>query len=294
LIPLILVWIFIEIFYRFVPNDYTQKAKGVLNNYDSEVLVLGNSHAFYGINPDYFDLKTYNFSQISQSLYFDELLLEKHIRKFPNLKCVILTVDYFSLSQVDNSSEDTWRKYYYQQYLDLKVPIISRFDPKSYSLTLTRNFETNVNLIQNFSRDKTLVEGNSKGWAKKIGVSAEFNNYNTAVDVVSKNEDGLSDFKVNLHRLNRMIKLCLQHDVKVLMVTMPVTSHYADLVNQKKFAKLSFECENLASKNDNVIYLNLFQNPAFNNNDFHDTDHLNEEGATKCSKILNQTVNENL
>ena len=117
----------IEVFYRFVPNNYTQKASEVKKNYDSEVLVLGNSHAFYGINPDDFSMKTYNFSNISQSLYFDELLLKKHLENFPNLKYVVLTVDYFSLSQIDNSSEDIYRKYYYEQYMDLDVPLISKW-----------------------------------------------------------------------------------------------------------------------------------------------------------------------
>ncbi|MFC6097753.1 D-alanyl-lipoteichoic acid biosynthesis protein DltD [Flavobacterium qiangtangense] len=293
LIPLLVVWICIEIFYRFVPNNYTQKATEIQNNYDSKILVLGNSHAFYGINPDYFNAKTYNFSNISQSLYFDELLIEKHLKSFKNLKYIILTVDYFSLSQVDNSSEDIYRKYYYEQYMDINVPLISRFDPKSYSLTLTRNLEMNIDLMKSYSKEKTLVEGNSKGWAMKIGTNPQFNNYETAVDVVAKNEDGLSDFQVNLDRLNRIIKLCSKQNVKVLLVTMPVTTHYARLVNQNKLRKIYTDCKRIASEQKNCIYLNLFQNKNFQNDDFYDTDHLNEKGAEKCSKILNKVIIEN-
>lgn len=288
-----MVWICMEIFYRFVPNNYTQKVAEIQNNYDSEILVLGNSHAFYGINPDYFSAKTYNFSNISQSLYFDELLIEKHLKSFKNLKYIILTVDYFSLSQVDNSSEDIYRKYYYEQYMDINVPLISRFDPKSYSLTLTRNLEMNIDLMKSYSKEKTLVEGNSEGWAKKIGTNPQFNNYETAVDVVAKNEDGLSDFQVNIKRLERMIKMCSERNINVVMVTMPVTTYYAGLVNKKKLKKLYADCEQLALENKNSIYLNLFQDKRFDNSDFYDTDHLNEKGAEKCSKILNKVIIEN-
>lgn len=293
LIPLILVWISIEVFYRFVPNNYSQKANEIKNNYNSKILVLGNSHAFYGINPDYFDAETYNFSNISQSLYFDELLLEKHLEKFSNLKYVILTIDYFTLSQVDDSSEDIWRKYYYEQYMDLNVPLITRFDPKSYSLTLTRNLEMNIDLIKNYAKKKTLIEGNSKGWAKKTGINPEFNNLETAIDVVKKNEDGLSDFAVNIKRSERMIKMCSKRNINVVMVTMPVTSYYASLVNKNKLKKLYADCEQLALENKNSIYINLFQSKDFQNDDFYDTDHLNEKGAEKCSKIINNVITKN-
>lgn len=290
--PILLVWMCIEVFYRFVPNNYTQKASEIKKNYDSEVLVLGNSHAFYGINPDDFSKKTYNFSNISQSLYFDELLLKKHLENFPNLKYVVLTVDYFSLSQIDNSSEDIYRKYYYEQYMDLDVPLISKFDPKSYSLSFTRNLEMNVDLIKSWIDEKTLIEGNKKGWARKTGVSSEYNNYETAVDVVAKNEDGLLDFNVNLNRLERISAMCLKRKVKVVMVTMPVTSYYASLVNKSKLEKLYLSCQRIAFNNDSLMYLNLFEDKKFDNNDFYDTDHLNEKGAEKCSKILNQFIAE--
>lgn len=294
MIPLILVWIGIEIFYRFVPNNYTQKATEIQNNYDSQILIFGNSHAFYGINPDLFTEKAYNFSNISQSLYFDELLLEKYMENCSNLKYVILTIDYFTLSQVDDSSEDVWRKYYYEQYMDLNVPIISQFDTKSYSLTLTRNLDMNVDIIKNYTKQKTLIEGNSKGWAKKIGVNPEFNNLETAIDVVAKNEDGLSDFAVNIKRLERIIKRCSERNIHVVMVTMPVTSYYASLVNKKKLEKIYYDCEQLSSENKNSFYLNLFQDKRFDNRDFYDTDHLNEDGAKKCSKILNEAIIENI
>lgn len=104
LIPILLGWLALESFYRFIPNNYTEKQKQILQNYDSEVLILGNSHSFYGINPLSFNQKAYNFSNISQSLYFDELLLEKNITHFNNLKYVVLTIDYFTLSQEDDTS----------------------------------------------------------------------------------------------------------------------------------------------------------------------------------------------
>lgn len=289
-IPILLGWIAIEFFYRFIPNNYTEKQKQILQNYDSEVLILGNSHSFYGVSPAFFTKKTYNLSNISQSLYFDELLLKKHIISFKNLKYVILTIDYFTLSQKDDTSEDLWRKYYYQHYMHLDVPTISKFDPKNYSLAITRNLEMNIELLQKYRNDKKLVECNDLGWGRYEGVNLEYNNSVTAIDIVKKNEDGLTDFKSNELRLQRMIDLCNKDKIKLVLITMPVTSYYAKNVNENKLRKIVASCNYFEEKNKNVIYLNLFQSPQFDNNDFYDTDHLNSKGAEKCSRIVNQFI----
>lgn len=52
-----------------------------------------------------------------------------------------------------------------------------------------------------------------------------------------------------------------------------------------------FATANLLEKdNSNVSYLNLFQDSRFVNDDFYDADHLNNEGAKKCSIITNQYI----
>lgn len=104
----------IELFYRTITNNYVVKTKNIQERYDDiEVLILGNSHTFYGLNPVYFDKSTFNMSNISQTLYFDKLIFERHFKNLKKLKYVIFNVEYTVLSQVDNTSEDVWRKYYY-------------------------------------------------------------------------------------------------------------------------------------------------------------------------------------
>src|SRR5690606_38546314 len=121
LLPIILVWGATEVFYRSVENNYTYKNERIISEYkEIETLVFGDSHAFFGINPQYFSTKTFNIANVSQSLYFDELLLKKHIDSLPQLKTVILNISFFTLSVVDDSSEDRWRKYFYQQQMKLE------------------------------------------------------------------------------------------------------------------------------------------------------------------------------
>lgn len=112
----------------------------------------------------------------------------------------------------------------------------------------------------------------------------------TAIDIVKKNEDGSMDFDVNMLRLERIVNLCSENSTNIILITMPLTSHYAENVSQVKLKKVIASCNYFKEKKDNVSYLNLFQNSQFDNTDFYDTDHLNTKGTEKCSKILNQLI----
>lgn len=291
LLPIFLMWGGLEVFYRTVPNNYTEKANNISLYYNTaEVLILGNSHSFYGLNPDDFYQKAYNLANISQSLYFDELLLYRHIDRFSKLKYVVVNVDYFTLSQEDDKMEDKWRKYFYHAQMDVDVPAITGFDVKQYSLALAPRYSITAENIRKYRESGTLAEGKTNGWAPKQGVDTTYNNARFGKIIANKHEYGTDDFSNNINRLQRMITACSKRGVKVLLVTMPVISHYADNVDKVKLHNIKEVCRQLEAKNNNAAYLDLFQHPLFNNNDFHDTDHLNIAGAKKCSVLVSKTL----
>ncbi|WP_159799745.1 D-alanyl-lipoteichoic acid biosynthesis protein DltD [Flavobacterium sp. MK4S-17] len=289
-IPIIIAWLGLELLYRCVPNNYSYKNKTVKENYNAQVLILGNSHSFYGLNPGEFSLPAYNLSNISQSIYFDELLFNKHIEKFKKLKFVILTVDYFTLGMEDDSAEDKWRKYFYNAQMDLKVPSVSCFNPRAYSLALVPRFSLTMHAVKQYLNKGTLAECNEKGWEQYYGININ-NNAETGKEIVDKHEYGTLDFSGNVGRINNIIGECREKNIKVVLVTMPVTSYYADNVNKQKLGKIIAQC-NSFNKKDGVYYVNLFQDKRFNNADFYDVDHLNTKGAQKCTEILNDYISE--
>lgn len=293
-LPILIVLGSIEVFYRVVPNNYIVKNRNVVKNYETaEVLILGNSHTFYGLNPAYFDKPTFNLSNISQTLYFDKLLFDKHIDKFKKLKYVILNVEYFSLGVLNNSSESDWRKYYYEMYMDLDVPIIEKTDINRYLLSSPRGFNANVKLIQRYFTDGTIIDCNDSGFGinytkEKIKIKDIYEN---ALVRVKGHENKNINFTENTMILQKMINKCNSLGIKVIIVTMPVSKPYAKDVNQKKLAKIVKTCLLLENKNANVHYINLFNDSRFTNEDFYDADHLHTDGARKCSKIVNDYLN---
>ena len=289
LLPILLLLLGIELLYQIVPNNYASKNENIKKRYENtKVLILGNSHTFYGLNPKYFDKPTFNFSNISQTLYFDELLFEKHINKFKNLEYVILNVDYSSLSQVDDSDEDVWRKYYYKRYMDLEVPIIASLDPKVYFLSSTRSFILNVKLVKRYFSEGTIVDCDENGFGiNYTKISRQLNIDKSAPATIKRHEDNLLDFSKNISRIQSMISKCKQKKIKVIIITTPAAKVYCQGVNQFKLQKMIDACLSIQNVNSNVYYLNLFKDFRFTDDDFHDPDHLHTEGAKKCSVIVN-------
>lgn len=286
--PILLVLVFIEVFYRIVPNNYSVKNESLLEKYqETEILILGDSHTFYGLNPVFFDKPTYNLSNISQSLYFDKLLFDKHIDKFKKLKTIILNIDYTSLSQLKDTDEDIWRKYYYKYYMNLEVPIINWYDRNNYFISGTKSFSSNLKLTTRYFSDKTIVDCDKNGFGTNYTKQKRILNIEeNAITTIKRHEDHLTDFTENIAVLESIIAKCKSKGIRVVLVIIPVSKNYAARVNKKKIDKI-FKCTALLQKmNSNVSCLNLFNDSRFTNDDFYDADHLHNVGAEKCSLIV--------
>lgn len=294
LVPILLVWVATEAFYRFTENNYTFKNKIIKAEYAQiETLILGDSHSFFGIDPTYFTSKTFNIANVSQSLYFDELLLQKHIDSLSNLKRVVLNISYFTLSAVDNSLEDRWRRYFYQEDMGLKISSIAIYDPKQYSLTLARRFDKSVDLFVEYFQNGTIVSSYENGYGMQDETNIVPDKESISELIAKKHEDNSMDFQVNVNRLQKMIDLCNNHGVEVFLIEMPVYKTYYGLLDKTKKEKINSTLSQLELKNNGVHYFDFCQEDSFIDSDFRDADHLTNEGAEKFSKLLNTIIEKN-
>lgn len=289
LLPIFLAWGFVEYFYQTAPNNYTSKHENINQNTNEiEVLLFGSSHCLYGLNPEFFLKNTFNLSGISQTIYFDKLLLEKYMDHLPKLKQVVFCIEYSNLSQKDNTQEDAFRKYYYERFMDLDVPIVSNYDPKKYSLALTRSLGASLDLMSKYYKKGTILNCDAKGWGNDYKKANRISPDIVAKERAAAHEDGSTDFTLNKSRINYLIQECKKRNIEVLIVSMPVSKAYSENLNQEKLQLIFDTCKELETSNiDNVYYLNLFNDRRFVDEDFFDADHLNEIGAEKCSKIVN-------
>src|SRR5690606_14956820 len=90
-IPILLSLLFLEVFVRQIPNDYSYKRDYLDKNANLvETLFLGNSHIYFGINPEHMGPNTFNGAHISQSLDYDYKILSKYQDRWKELKFIII------------------------------------------------------------------------------------------------------------------------------------------------------------------------------------------------------------
>ena len=288
LLPLFLVWLALEVFYRQVPNNYSYKDQQLQKVApDVQTLIMGDSHAFYGINPVYFKDPTFNLSNISQSLLTDELLLEKHIANLPALKTVFINISYFTLSAKDNALESNWRKYFYHHNMGITAPSISFWNPQRYSMALIQRFDKSMALVQKYHENYTIVNATPLGYGMQDSSNIMKDKDAISFVIANKHEDASLDFKNNTARLQRIIALCKKYGVAVVLLEMPVYPTYYNLLDTEKKEKIKSVLTSLSGLNDTVFYLDLSTDPLFEKQDLRDADHLTNSGAKKCSEYLN-------
>jgi len=97
-LPLLVLAMSVEWLYRALPNIYAEKGAYLeQRSHNTEVLILGNSHTLFGLNPAFFEKSAYNAANLSQSLAYDLFLLEQYGRYLENLQIIIVPISYFSL-----------------------------------------------------------------------------------------------------------------------------------------------------------------------------------------------------
>lgn len=291
LLPLFLVCLALEVFYRQAPNNYSYKDQQLQKVAPfTKTLIMGDSHAFYGINPVYFKDPTFNLSNISQSLLTDELLLEKHIANLPALKTVFINISYFTLSAKENDLESNWRKYFYYHSMGIRAPSISFWNPKRYSMALIQRFDKSIDLVQQYYKNHTIVSATPLGYGKQDMSNVVQDKEAISVVIANKHEDNSLDFKHNTARLQRIIALCKKYGVGVVLLEMPVYPAYYNLLDTEKKEKIKSVLHELSGVNDTVFYLDLSTSPLFEKQDLRDADHLTNSGAKKCSILLNRYI----
>ena len=97
-LPLFLLVLGMDIYLRNMNSLYKEKKSGLITHaHEIEILILGNSHAARGVDPNYFTDYAFNIANSGQSIYFDKELTLQNIKALKKLKYVFISLDYHSL-----------------------------------------------------------------------------------------------------------------------------------------------------------------------------------------------------
>lgn len=291
IVPLLVVASVSEWLLRNIPNDYKLKKEYLdKNSNTTEVLVVGSSYAFYGLDPAYFSSrKSFNASNISQPIKYDYIILEKYADRLQNLKCIVLPVSYFTSYGNLEASEEAWRIKNYIIYYDLDLEAKFAYHSEVLSNKLMINIER---IYSYYIKGKSNISCSELGWGLHFTSKHKLDMDVTGL-IAAKRHTANSDkyFEQNMDLLKEIIEFAKKRNVDVILLTAPAFHTYVDRLDKSNVDKLTTKLIKFDSDYDNVTYTNLLQDTSFKETDFYDADHLNEIGAKKLSVKVDSLIN---
>ena len=287
LIPLFLLIASMEIVIRHIPNDYSIKNKVMTEKgSDFNIVCLGNSQTYYGINPEFFDKPAYNCAHVSQQLHVDNFIFNKFVDQLDNLDYLFLNISYFSHLQSAFDGQEAWRiKYYYLYYDYPRSETPFKYQFELYNL----NFNSLLNIIKGcMGQPLYHIDNNGFGTIYTLqNKPASWEDCEYVVKNIHKIPVDSTTLVHNYECVDNIAKKCREKGVKLILFTTPCWHTYTENVDKEQLKSSVEFAQYFANNYDNVYYLDMFIDDRFVADDFYDAYHLSDVGAKKLTLILN-------
>ena len=305
LMPIVVIVGIFDLYLRQRPSLYKVKIDGI--NSEIQQLVMGNSHAHYAVDPKQFSLSTYNLAHQGQSLYFDRRICEKYRNQMPNLKRVLISVDFHSFSFSSQGIANEWSyyahgiKYKDDSYLLANLspffwgytPVVSisylKKDLTNWVKYRGQNYiqydvETGVNLLDSIHNGFLPYTGQDKSLMTEIACKRRAQKFNNRVKNTTEKAEIVEDLK-------GFIKYLQAENIKIVLFASPTYTVHNKFRNPKYLSENRTVINKLCS-DFSIPYWDYSASNEFDLSDFYNNDHLNRKGAEKFSKMLNSRLNE--
>ena len=304
LIPVAAAWCLLEWWMTHVPDSHSVKRENLLNVApEIDTLVLGSSSAFWDIAPRELEGRTYNLANVSQTLYYDDQLLSQVLPEVPRLKRVILTINYVSFFFDMHGSDEETRQYYYWQRWRIRPSHFGDvFDPRMYSAVVLRTPGFAASSLKQAALDY-LRKGSFEAPRPDVTILADGWSPQSAAKLPDLRPSVLdkkiafhhrlmkeANVELNLAALRHMVDTLEARGIELILVTPPVYEGYAARMNPEYWRRTQEFVADIVRNHSSVRYYSFLQTPGLGAESFLDEDHLNERGAERFSRLLNQDI----
>jgi hypothetical protein len=279
--PFIALFTLLEIAYTHVPNEWSVKSDFIETSMDSiEAVILGPSVTLRGVNPEYIDMTTYNASMRGLDIEMDELVVKKIIKHSPNLKHIVVSVTFNDLHNNGRASRSPFMVYF-DKYFGLK-------GWRTF-IAQERGFNTLRKTMGYYFTGKTADDGiQPNGY--RIFRRTSSGTFERKAQKLSKSLNNPHEEFVGMNTgyLESIISMCQSSNIRLTILTTPIHSSIVPYIQPTQIETVIRICSNLAKEHQGVYYLNWLRHEVYLDQHFDDPIHLNVEGATMMSKLLNQ------
>tara|TARA_B100000795_G_scaffold250442_1_gene218627 strand:+ start:410 stop:1423 length:1014 start_codon:yes stop_codon:yes gene_type:complete len=302
--PLVIIVIMMDLYLENMNSLYKEKANGLLEHANEiEILILGNSHATYGVDASGFSAFAFNIANVGQSIYFDKELTLQNLKKLKNLKYVLISLDYHSLYFSSQRGErNIWSYYgngikhpsevynkadispflfgYYPRvsFSFLKKDLLTKWDFRNHPYHLDFDTEEGVD------KTDTLV----KGFISFSGTESNVFNNNYYINRINGHDNLINNSteeEIVLNELDELITKLHSKWITPIFFSTPTFKDYNILLDPDIITYNNLITEKLCKKY-NIEFWDYAIDHDFIKKEFFNSDHLNKKGAERFSKML--------
>ena len=295
LIPILLIAVCLEFTARSIPNPYKYKYEWMQEHAkDVQTLILGSSHSYYGIRPEFLSGTAFNLANVAQDIKLDKYLLEYWADKYMKLTTVIYPISYFtwSYSGLEDNREN-YRCRYYRIYMD--CDLYSPFSKNNFELSDLTAARSKIKRGLRNLRNKNMSIGcDQLGWGDDYTLDRknqhQWNDNKSTIDVIDiHTNDDEELINSNLMMTKEIADFCRDHNIRLILVTIPCWHSYNDKLDKNQINTM-YQLIHQLQQEYGLIYLDYMRDERFEADDFYDSNHLSDQGATKFSKILDEGI----
>lgn len=270
-----------EWYVRSLPNPARNKHEWMQKNSRTvRTLILGSSHTFYGIDAASLGPHAYSLAMVSQTYRYDDYLL----RHYPtdSLRAVILPFSYFSLYE-DYEIMDTDAQYASRYRIYMDCPYHSRLSRYAFEFMDKNAFLERLKSLWKPARLTWDSLGTGTNYRPELRATPWDNGQiraevNTATDWRAE--------RANLHFLHSIASWCQSRDVRLLLVSTPLSPQFRRHASPAQLAENHRALAGLLRRYPTVEYCDYSADPRFSDHDFFDADHLSTTGAARLTALL--------
>ena len=287
-IPMLCVLTGLEYMVRKTPNEYQYKAEWMEKNADSvKTLVLGSSHAFYGINPAYLGTYSFSIANSAQSLNYDFFLLTKYASAYKCLNRVIMPLSYFTLTIGDiENGKEWWRAINYKVFFD--CPYHSYFSKYNFFISSPEPFRTKLFKLF-YDSKKSGCDSLGFGYVDNHAIDPDLSEAAVSSWVNTHTAKNFSNVEKGKYYFYEIAKFCQTRNIQLVLISTPVWKTYYEKLDRQQLTLMKNFARELQIKY-NVAYYDYMTDNRFLPDDFSDCNHMSYTGAVKLSKILKEDL----
>lgn len=297
--------------FSYLRLRFLGKMKLISQTKDVQCIAVGNSHIMGGFLESPMPIRTVNFGADSQDMYYTLLCAERAVECSSNIKYIILPMDVI-MAEMDLSCDPTD----FNRSILTKVCIPVFQDRHGYDGEVPALYPEcqkhalyqrvfNMKSVRE-DLDKRLMDivakldfYNDRFWPRKPNgllpynfrdMSDEQNMRAAKLRFPGKHEFSNQTCKKNMDMLDRFLVKTARRGITVILFSMPMTRFFYYGIGEDQMSQFNDIFIQRYIDRKDCIFMNFLESSLFTNLDFHDYDHLNQQGAEKLTNLVGQKI----